>query len=296
MHSTSEQRLGDAGRTETGGKLPYQISIALAAVAGGTSAASFFFWGVFRRDTPMGVGNMRGTALAMLAMAVPLVIISMISASRGSLRARFVWLGALAYIAYNALLFCFGAHFNSYFLLFAAVLALSFWALVTLLRATELAAVQKASSRVPTRTVAVYLLVILVLFAAMWLRDIMPATINNTMPASFEGTGLTQNPIYVLDFAFTFPLLAIAAVWLWQRRAWGYVLGGTMLIMLTLETAGIAIDQTFGHLHDPAQSLGAVPIMAAFTGIGTVFSVLFLRGVRDQDVRGTAPTPREVVR
>lgn len=239
---------------------------------------------------------MRGTALAMLAMAVPLVIISMISASRGSLRARFVWLGALAYIAYNALLFCFGAHFNSYFLLFAAVLALSFWALVTLLRATELAAVQKASSRVPARTVAVYLLVILVLFAAMWLRDIMPATINNTMPASFEGTGLTQSPIYVLDFAFTFPLLAIAAIWLWQRRAWGYVLGGTMLIMLTLETAGIAIDQTFGHLHDPAQSLGAVPIMAAFTGIGTVFSVLFLRGVRDQDVRGTAPTPREVVR
>lgn len=281
MYSTSEQRLGGAGRTETGGKLPYQISIALAAVAGGTSAASFFFWGVFHRDTPMGVGNMRGTALAMLAMAVPLVIISMISASRGSLRARFVWLGALAYIAYNALLFCFGAHFNSYFLLFAAVLALSFWALVTLLRATELAAVQKASSRVPARTVAVYLLVILVLFAAMWLRDIMPATINNTTPASFEGTGLTQNPIYVLDFAFTFPLLAIAAVWLWQRRAWGYVLGGTMLIMLTLETAGIAIDQTFGHLHDPAQSLGAVPIMAAFTGIGTVFSVLFLRGVHD---------------
>jgi hypothetical protein len=50
------------------------------------------------------------------------------------------------------------------------------------------------------------------------------------------------------------------------------------VIMLTIETAGIAIDQAFGHLHDPAASLGGVPIMVAFTLAGLVFLALFLRG------------------
>ncbi len=278
-----------------GERLTYRVSVALAVVALVTSAASFFFWGVFHRDAPMGVGNMRGTALAVLAIAVPLLLVSMALALRGSLRARFVWLGALAYVAYNAVVFCFAVHFNSYFLLFAALLALSFWALLTLLRDLVLAEVKDACSQVPARTVAVYMLVILVLFAGMWLLGIVPATIDNTMPASFEGSGLTQNPIYVLDFAFTFPLLVIGALWLWRRRAWGYVVGGMMVIMLTLETAGIAIDQVFGHIHDPSQSLGAVPIMATFTGIGMVFSALFLLGVgRPHLMRQSAHRESEV--
>jgi hypothetical protein len=162
------------------------LSTALAVVAVVTSTASFFFWQVFHRDVPMGIGNMRGTALATLVIAVPLLIVSMALASRRSLRARFVWLGALAYIAYNAVLFCFAPHFNSFFLLFAGLLALSFWALLTLLRGVDLAALQEACSRVPARSIAVYMLVTLTLFSGTWLRDIIPATLDNTMPASFE--------------------------------------------------------------------------------------------------------------
>ncbi len=269
-------------------RLPYCPSVALAVVAAVTAAVSFFFWGVFDRNTPMTVGNMRGTALAMLVIAVPILVGSMILASHGSLRARLVWLGALAYIAYNAVMFCFALQFDSFFLLFVALLALSFWALVALLSRFDLAAASAAGAGVPVRTVVVYMLACLVLFAVMWLRDIIPATIGNVLPDSFQGTGLTQNPIYVLDFAFTFPLLAIGAAWLWQRRPWGYVIGGMMLVMLTIETAGIAIDQAFGHIHDPAQSLGAVPIMLVLTAIGLVFSLLFLRGVRSSPVPSIA--------
>lgn len=114
----------------------------------------------------------------------------------------------------------------------------------------DVEAVRAAGARVPVRAVAGYMLACVVLFAVTWLRDIVPVTISHTLPRSFAGTGLTQNPIYVLDFAFTSPLLTIGAAWLWQRRGWGYVIGGIMIVMLTVETAGIAIDQTLGHLHD----------------------------------------------
>lgn len=261
------------------GRGAYCVSSVLASVALLTAAVSFLAWGVFQRDVPMTVGNMRGTALTMLVIAVPLLVASMILSSRGSLRARFVWMGSLAYIAYNAVMFCFALQYNSFFLLFVALLGLSFWALVTLASQFDPVVVSAGVAGVRARTVAVYLLVCLVLFAVMWLRDVVPATIDNVLPGSFEGTGLTQNPIYVLDFAFTFPLLAVGAVWLWRRRPWGYVIGGTMVVMLTIETAGIAIDQVFGHVHDPSASLGAVPVMGVLTVVGLVFSALFLRGL-----------------
>jgi hypothetical protein len=179
--------------------------------------------------------------------------------------------GVSRYIAYNAIMFCFALQFNALLLLFTALQSLSFWSLVALLSHFDISAVTAAGARVPVRAVAAYMLGCLVVFALTWLRDIIPATIGNTFPDSFEGTGLTQNPIYVLDFAFTFPLLAIGAAWLWGRRAWGYVIGGMMVVMLTIETAGIAIDQAFGYVHDPSASLGAVPIMVAFTAAGLAF-------------------------
>lgn len=266
-------------------RLASTVSKALAVVAGLASLLSFVFWQVFHRDVPVTVGNMRGTALTVLVVALPLLAVSIALASRGSLRARFTWLAALAYLAYNAVLFLFAARFNSFFLLFAAMLSLSFWALISLVRTLDPDAIRAASDGVPRRAVAVYLLVSAGAFGILWLQAVVPATLTNTMPAALVDAGFTQNPVWVLDFAFTFPLMVIGAIWLWQRRPWGFVIAGMMVIMLTVETAGIAIDQAYGHLHDPSAPLAAVPIMIGFTVAGLVFSVLFLRGVRS----GTVP-------
>lgn len=270
-------------------RLAFNLSAALAIVSGATAAASFVLWGTFHRDVPAGVGNLRGTALTVFAIAVPLLAASMVLAAQGSVRAWFVWLGCLGYLAYNAVMFCFAAHFNAFFLPFTAMLALSFWALVASIRAIDAAALHAASARVPARTVAGYLTASLVAFAALWLSAVVPATLDNSMPQAIVDAGLTTNPVWVLDFAFTFPLMAAGSLWLWQRRPWGTVLGGLLVVMLTIETASIGIDQVFGHLHDPSASLGAVGPMVVFTALGVLFSVLFLRGV------DRAPNPDSLV-
>jgi hypothetical protein len=260
-------------------RLAYRVSGALAVVAVIVGAASFFFWGVFHRDAPMGVGNLRGTALTLLVIAVPLQLLSMASAARGSMKARFLWLGSLAYIAYNAVMFCFASHFNAYFLLYTTLLALSFWGLLSLIRSLDLEEIGAAASAVPSHTIAIYLLLSTGFFALAWLKGIVPAIVHDTMPSVIEDIGLTQNTVWVLDFSFTFPLMVLGALWLWRRRPCGYVLAGMMVVMLTIETLGVAIDQVFGHLHDPSASLAAVPVMGLFTAVGLLFSALFLRGM-----------------
>lgn len=253
-----------------------RVSSALAVVAAITSVVSFFFWGAFDRDAPMGVGNLRGTALWILVVTLPLMLGAMAATRRGSVRASLVWLACLGYLAYNAVLFCFASHFSAYFLLYTTLLALSFWSLLTLLRAIDPHVVAASAARVPVRTLATYLFASTVFFAFAWLSEIVPATLGGTVPQTIDELGLTQNPVWVLDFAFTFPLMVVAGVWLLRRRPWGYVTAAMMVIMLTIETAGVAIDQWFGHLHDPTASLAAIPVLLAFTLVGLVCSAVFL--------------------
>ncbi len=98
---------------------------------------------------------------------------------------------------------------------------------------------------------------------------------------------MLTSPVHVLDLGFTLPLGIFAAIWLWQRKGWGYVLAGLLLVMLTIETASIAVDQYFGHIHDPSASLDAVPLFVGLTVIGLIVSVAYLYFLR------TKPNSRE---
>lgn len=256
-----------------------QLAIVLVALGALTSGAALFFWQLFERDVPATIGNLRGTALTMLVVALPTLATAVYLAGRGSVRAIHVWLGCLAYVAYNAVMFAFAAHFNALFPLFVALLAVTFWALVMRFRALDIAMMERTAAAVPVRPIAVYLAVCAIAFAALWLSAIVPSVLHNTMPRVIVDAGVAQNTVWVLDFAFTFPLMITGAVLTWRRRGWGYVLAGMMLVMLTIETAGIAVDQIFGHLHDPSASLGAVPAMIALTIAGLAFCVTMLGAV-----------------
>src|SRR5437764_2261503 len=76
--------------------LPFRLSGALAVVAAVASAVGVFHSDIFR-DPAWTAGNAQGTALVILAVAVPTVVISMVLTARGSLRAQIVWLGGLSY-------------------------------------------------------------------------------------------------------------------------------------------------------------------------------------------------------
>ena len=260
--------------------LAYWLSSALAVLALIASAIGVFFPQIFR-DAAVTAGNARGTDLVILAVAIPALLISMALTARGSLRAQIVWLGALGYILYNAVFFAFAVVFNPLFLVYVAALSLALWALVTLLMAVDIARLRAGFSRgLPVRAIALYLIVTTLLFALTWLRDIVPALLSGATPVSLEGTKMLTNPIQVVDLAVGFPLTILAAIWLWQRRAWGYTLAGLFLVYGVIEAASVATDQFFGHLSDPAQSLTMSPVFAALTIIALIPLTLYLWRLR----------------
>jgi hypothetical protein len=108
------------------------------------------------------------------------------------------------------------------------------------------------------------------------LKQIIPAMFDSTAPAFLVGTIMLTSPVHVLDLGFLLPLGFLSAIWLWQRRPWGYFLTGLLLSMMTIETTSIAVDQYFGHVHDPSTSPDAVPLFIGLTVIGLIVSIAYL--------------------
>jgi hypothetical protein len=251
----------------------YRLSTALAVAAALATAPTVFGGGILRGPAVMN-GSARGTALVMLAVGVPGVVAAMLAARRGSSRAILVWLGSASYLLYNATLLLFATPFNHLFLLYVATFALGLWAIVAVLGSLDVERFGRLfKPGLPTRAIAVYTWVVVALNAMAWLKAIVPALLTDGPPSFLVGTGLTTFALYVEDLAVWLPVMGLAAYWLWRRMAWGYLVVGSGLVLWTVESVGVAVDQAFGHAADPASTVAAAAAVPMFAVLALVTSV-----------------------
>jgi hypothetical protein len=259
------------------------LSATLALVTVIATALTIFVPGVLRGTAVMN-GSARGTALVMLAVAVPTLVVSMTLTFRGSVRAPIVWLGAVGYLLYNGELLVFATPFNQLFLLYVATTSLALWSVVAVIHSIGPRSFATCvSQRLPARALAVYIWVIVAGNFAIWMKAIIPDVLNTGPAAMLKGTGLTTNPIYVQDLVFWLPVMAIGAAWLFRRNAWGFLVAGAGLVFWFIEAVGVATDQWMGHAADPGSAVAATAgtyLFGALAVIGTVPLFLFLRNVR----------------
>jgi hypothetical protein len=168
-------------------------------------------------------------------------------------------------------MFLFATPFNELFLVYVAMLSLSLWSLLAVLRGVGVGDLPELfSSRLRIRTIAVYVWVTVCLNTLMWLRGMVPAVLDGDQSTLLAGTGLTTNPVYVQDLAWWLPVMAVGAWWFWRRQAWGYVVIGAGLTFWVLEAVGVAVDQAFGHAADPESSVAGLGAVWLFTGLAIV--------------------------
>jgi hypothetical protein len=261
---------------------PFRLSGALALVAATAAAMTFLVDGILTGPA-VAVGNARGTALMILVLGVPVLVASMALTARGSVRALFVWLGATAYLLYNAVMFLFATPFNHLFLVYVAMLSLSLWTVVLLVPSIDRQLVaSRFSPRLPARGIGAYLATLATLNALIWLRTAVPASVSGEPTSFLDEIGLTTSPSFVQDLAFWLPLTALGGVLLWRRTAWGYLIAGPMLVYGVLEAIGVAVDQWFGYQADPTTSyasLGGMWLFAGLAVVGLIPAYLFLHSI-----------------
>ena len=260
----------------------YVLSLALAVIAAAASALTFFAPGILLGPA-VSNGNARGTALVILLLAIPVLLLAMWFERRGSWQAVFVWLGALFYLVYNAFLFLFLTPFNSLFLLYITFQSLALFSTLALVRAVDPGRTIDSMRRLPVKGLAIFVWTIVVLNAMAWLQDVVPAIAAEDPGTFLEGLGVATNAVYVQDLAFWLPLMTVAAWWMWHRRPLGILLTGSWLVFGAIESVGIAVDQWFGHRADPLSphaSDSVIPMMVALAIVNLIGVYFYLRRER----------------
>jgi hypothetical protein len=258
------------------------LSVAALASMVGASIAGLVMDGIYR-DPPSTASMLRGYDLVTLLVAGPLLAAALWGVRRGSARAQLVWVGMLAYGVYNYGLYVFGSAFNDLFLVHVAAFSGSVFALVFALSALDVAGIAaRLRPRTPTRWISGFLGLLAVGLGGMWIVNALRFAMTGRMP---DSSALVETPIlvhlaYTLDLSLLVPGYALAAVLLWRRAAWGYVLAAVVLVSGTVHQLGYLVAMPFqvqaGVAGATAVDPGEPPIALAFL----VATAALLAGVR----------------
>jgi len=218
-------------------------SILIALLVAVTAVAGIFWPATYARETPYSRAGAIASDIVDLSLVVPVLLISGIKGSRGSIPARLVWLGTQGYLLYNFVIYAFGVHFNALFLVYSATLGLSFYATLFSLPFIPLEQIARACDPSALRkTIAIVFLVLAVSTAAFDLREDISAILAGRVPQSVTDLNVPVNFVHVLDLVFLLPALGITAALLLRRKPAGYALAPvclTLLAIMSIELASI---------------------------------------------------------
>lgn len=273
--STSCTRTGPMSKAA----LPLALSVPIAVLAMVASLAGLLGDGTYAAETTSWAAQAVGQDVANVMVAYPALLVLAWLAHRGSVRAYMAWLGVLAYSAYSYLLYAGFLHFSGWFLVYVAVFGLSLYTLVaglTSLRPTALPAA--FPDHVRARWAGRLLVMLGVLFAAVWLSEIVPAALVGRSPSAAEA-GLVTNPVHLLDLGIVLPAMVLTGVLLVRRRPVGYLLAVPLYAFGAV--MGMAVLAMFASLAAAGEPVATAPValMGAVVAVEVAVLSRLLAGV-----------------
>lgn len=237
--------LSQASMTRSPDRLPplwARLSVATALLAATGSVIALLVPDViYGRETPVLFNAGIAQDLVNLFIVAPLMLVLAIRASRGSLRSWLCLIGFLAFTAYNYAIYAFSIHFGPLFLLWVAVLGLSVFAAAGALSRLLRPGVGALSLRHPARLPAWFLIALGVMFALLWLSQIVPDLLAGRPSTSAAAWDVPTDPVHVLDLAFFLPAVCASGVLLLRRHRIGYASTPGSLIFLGLTCLPILV-------------------------------------------------------
>lgn len=249
--------------------------------AGGSGARTFisvhgeavelYGKGIYGNDSVASAAQTVAQDWVTVLLGVPLLALSCFFAGKNSLRARILLAGTLAYFLYTYMSYSFLCMYNPLFLVYVALMSMSFFALVPVMLSFEPTMLKKAFREdLPVKTIGILMILFACAVTLMWLGRIVPPLSGGSTPSILEH--YTTLVIQAMDLGFVIPISILSAVLLLRRRPAGLLLSSVMCMkgatMLTSITAMVI-----------NQALAGVPMSAAEIVIFPAANILVLFGV-----------------
>lgn len=263
-------RFADRGGTERR-QAVWWVALAVAVCALVASLLGLLLDEVYVGDVAT-AAMLRGYDVVTLIVVAPALVLAWVRARSGSEWARLIMASLLLYLAYTDAYYLFGTGFNDLLLLHALVFSGSLAALILSLVSLDFdRLVAGFSTRTPVRAVATVLGVLAVALGGMWLAVCVNYLLTESLPT---GSALVETDTVVklgvvLDLTVLVPLYMVAAVLLWLRRPWGFVLATLVLVSGVLHQVSYLVALI-------GQKLAGVPDAVAFDPLEPAILLLYV--------------------
>jgi hypothetical protein len=258
-------------------KLAYALSIVSAALLTLVSVAGLIDWAqVYPGVETSLLALLVGQDALNLIVGLPILLGSMWLARRGSLIGLLLWPGALFYVLYDYGYYVLGAPFTAFFLVYIALMSVSAYAMISVLRSVDADVVRdRLVASIRSRVVGGSLAGIAILFTALWSAL--------SLSASASGVALEMIPrtVVTLDLTIQLPALFVGGILLLRHRPLGYVVAAGLLLQASAYLAGLSVITVLGEAvtRVPFDPFAVVPGIVVGV-VGFVLMGAFVRASR----------------
>lgn len=242
------------------------LSITIAVLSLAASAGGLLLDGLYR-DNAFVSAVWKGNDVITLALAVPVLAVSIWLARKGSLRAKLIWLGMLNFTLYNFAFYLFAAAFNWFFLLYTALFTLSIFALIFGLLGLDPQDIRdRFTDQTPRKWIAGYMIFVAFGLTLIEGMQIAGFIFTDQLPEIVLKVEHPTHVVPALDLSLLVPWLITGAIWLWKDRAWGYIITAVLLVK------GVVYNLVLSAVSLSTQQAG----LAEFPGELPVWGLLFV--------------------
>lgn len=206
-------------------------------------------------------------------ISIIFLLLSIISVRNGSLKGYFVWMGLLLFYFYAYAIYAFNGFYSALFIFYLIIIGLSFYALIGLFSSMDLNTLKNYfTAKIPHRATGVYFILIVIFLLPVWLSIVIKSMRTFEIPPS--------NALYVLDLSIFFPAYILAALWLWKRTIWGYILGAVLLVKSVTFGLTFLFGQFFKYYSELEINTYMIWIFLIFTLAGLILLFLFFKNLK----------------
>jgi hypothetical protein len=183
-------------------------------------------------------------------------------------------------------LYLIGAPFSVLFLLYAAVVALSAYAIIALVSSIDGEQVRRRlAGFVPARALGG----ILVGLALLTLAQDASGALATALAGSAPTDPLARH-VWIADLAVEVPAVLVGGVLLWRRRQLGYVAGAGLLLQYGLNPLGLEASTVLrAVLTTSPLDVATIVVLLTFSAVCFASLAFFVRGTADVGVRRGRP-------
>ena len=115
-----------------------------------------------------------------------------------------------------------------------------------------------------------------------------------SLPQSIVDSGHPTGIVFALDLALLVPGMVLGALWLWQRRPWGYVLGAMMLVKGTLYPLAL-IGMGVFYTNATGTWDALMPFWVAFAVVSLIASGFFFGNMQPEQEQPENERPQSLI-